>query len=79
MLLQRTRTEPQDARDAESSRGGRSDNPCPSPEAIVRYVLGELDDHRADGVDSHLRDCPRCRAEIQALRLALEVSLSRDA
>lgn len=78
MLLKRTTTEPQDVRPADFERYGRSDSPCPSPEFIVRHVLGGLSRGQAKLVGSHLEHCPYCNAETEALTIALESTLPRN-
>lgn len=37
-------------------------------ELLGAYALDALDPNEADGVDLHLRECPRCRAEVEEYR-----------
>lgn len=42
-----------------------------SGEIIGEYLDGELDGRRTELMESHLRDCNRCRSEVKELRSAL--------
>lgn len=72
MLLERTRVRTHDVRVSASGGGLRSDEPCPTSEELVNYVLGILEVEPATEVEAHLLRCPDCRIEVEALRGALE-------
>jgi len=44
---------------------------CPSSLDLGEYVLGMLSAGGADGIEGHLRECPRCQAEVAQLRTYL--------
>jgi hypothetical protein len=49
---------------------------CPPPETIVSFSLGLLVSARVrDRVNDHLRICPHCRVEVEALSAALAIPL----
>ena len=39
---------------------------------LVEYLYEELDDHQRKQLESALRDCPECQAELQALKLTMQ-------
>jgi anti-sigma factor RsiW len=42
------------------------------PQLLGAYVLGVLDEREARAVEDHLASCPRCRAEVDGLRVMEE-------
>lgn len=47
-------------------------NPCPEPDAIVGYVLGDGNLRNDITLRHHLTTCPDCRLELDALRQAID-------
>jgi ADP-ribosylglycohydrolase len=52
---------------------------CPTPEGIIRYVVGLLDDPDRAELDAHLKSCGDCQIEVGALRDAFKTSLRETA
>ena len=42
-------------------------DPCPSPDTVVRFIDGNLDEDGRDALDRHLDACARCFELISAL------------
>lgn len=50
----------------------RSGGACPTPESIVKYVLGLLGDEERSDLEGHLATCPECRLEAITLSEVIE-------
>jgi anti-sigma factor ChrR (cupin superfamily) len=51
---------------------------CPEPLELGEYQLGMLSSQQANKIQTHLAECPYCRAELAQLRSFLE-ELANDA
>jgi hypothetical protein len=78
MTTDQSEARTRDVRGLPSGAGVQAASPCPTPDDVVRYVLDILDEGHRTMVDDHLATCVDCRIEVEALREALDATLTPE-
>lgn len=47
---------------------------CISEDRLIDFVMGEVRDDEAAGIEEHIRQCPECGAAIDSLRRTLDIA-----